>query len=80
MANNKQEGLTEQETEEKKALEEKRKAAGDPKVPGEITDSERTRLSELLAKEEGGKQDEGGKPKAAPQQQQQAATTKGVGK
>lgn len=75
MANNKQEGLTEQETEEKKGLEEKRKAAGDPKVPGEITDSERTRLSELLTKENEGK-DEGGKPKAAPQQQ--AAATKGV--
>lgn len=73
MANNKQEGLTEQETEEKKALEEKRKAAGDPKVPGEITDSERTRLSELLAKEEEGK-DDSNKPKAAPA----AATTKGV--
>lgn len=52
----KEEGLTEQEKEEKADLEEKRKAAGDPKMIGQISDSERTRLSALLAKEgEGGK-------------------------
>jgi hypothetical protein len=63
------EGLDENEKEEKKDLEEKRKAAGDPKTIGQISDSERARLSVLLNKEKEAKEedkDKNEKDKAAP--------------